>query len=414
MWVQKNKMKMRTSDFLNVILISVLVTSITGSAVCAFYMDDIEKAFSGKFKEQRNSESAWTPVPEEQVPKPRYCKRLSLCNNMFYSLWQWSFCSCCCYCSAHTPPNNKSKQSYHTHTHTHSCSCLKTNSCQCSYICAQQTRLSTDVFSISGCWHTGRAAAPGRAQPLPTSPPPPSPMTPWPSSNPTRSWTSRSPRSTTDPTSPAPPAGRGFVWEWGAYWCDRSVAGLLIDMIYITSHTHTFILMGSRCWHLPMFHTTVGFLSSLLDIKGLSFETVILKLHLSPAHFIISHSPVWWTRLFKLIIPDYNWPSSFHRKDFTEQKCALEHAHTVQSHTPMLAHTHTYSYAPTQNFICVLCVTSHFELFFYASMFDCLFAAVDWGESPSINSLSGFLKSRLHNLLAAFEIFCLLVYKQMN
>uniref|UniRef100_A0A674PPH3 Semaphorin 6Cb n=1 Tax=Takifugu rubripes TaxID=31033 RepID=A0A674PPH3_TAKRU len=45
--------------------------SITGSAVCAFYMDDIEKAFSGKFKEQRNSESVWTPVPDEQVPKPR-------------------------------------------------------------------------------------------------------------------------------------------------------------------------------------------------------------------------------------------------------------------------------------------------------------------------------------------------------
>ncbi|XP_042345135.1 LOW QUALITY PROTEIN: sema domain, transmembrane domain (TM), and cytoplasmic domain, (semaphorin) 6E [Plectropomus leopardus] len=45
--------------------------SITGSAVCAFYMDDIERAFSGKFKEQRNSETAWTPVPEDQVPKPR-------------------------------------------------------------------------------------------------------------------------------------------------------------------------------------------------------------------------------------------------------------------------------------------------------------------------------------------------------
>ncbi|XP_066577490.1 sema domain, transmembrane domain (TM), and cytoplasmic domain, (semaphorin) 6C isoform X2 [Amia ocellicauda] len=45
--------------------------SITGSAVCAFYMDDIEKAFNGKFKEQKSSESAWTPVPEEQVPKPR-------------------------------------------------------------------------------------------------------------------------------------------------------------------------------------------------------------------------------------------------------------------------------------------------------------------------------------------------------
>ncbi|KAM9806853.1 sema domain, transmembrane domain (TM), and cytoplasmic domain, (semaphorin) 6E isoform X2 [Syngnathus typhle] len=45
--------------------------SITGSAVCAFYMDDIEKAFSGKFKEQKNSEAAWTPVPDEQVPIPR-------------------------------------------------------------------------------------------------------------------------------------------------------------------------------------------------------------------------------------------------------------------------------------------------------------------------------------------------------
>uniref|UniRef100_A0A8C1GQA1 Sema domain, transmembrane domain (TM), and cytoplasmic domain, (semaphorin) 6E n=1 Tax=Cyprinus carpio TaxID=7962 RepID=A0A8C1GQA1_CYPCA len=45
--------------------------SITGSAVCAFYMDDIEKAFNGKFKEQRNSELAWTPVPDEMVPKPR-------------------------------------------------------------------------------------------------------------------------------------------------------------------------------------------------------------------------------------------------------------------------------------------------------------------------------------------------------
>uniref|UniRef100_A0A8C8CRI2 Sema domain-containing protein n=1 Tax=Oncorhynchus tshawytscha TaxID=74940 RepID=A0A8C8CRI2_ONCTS len=45
--------------------------SIPGSAVCAFYMDDIEKAFNGKFKEQKTSDSAWTPVPEEQVPKPR-------------------------------------------------------------------------------------------------------------------------------------------------------------------------------------------------------------------------------------------------------------------------------------------------------------------------------------------------------
>ncbi|XP_077576281.1 sema domain, transmembrane domain (TM), and cytoplasmic domain, (semaphorin) 6C [Stigmatopora nigra] len=45
--------------------------SISGSAVCAFYMDDVEKAFGGKFKEQKNSEAAWTPVPDEQVPEPR-------------------------------------------------------------------------------------------------------------------------------------------------------------------------------------------------------------------------------------------------------------------------------------------------------------------------------------------------------
>ncbi|XP_034016334.1 semaphorin-6D-like isoform X2 [Thalassophryne amazonica] len=45
--------------------------SIPGSAVCAFYMDDIEKVFNGKFKEQRTSDSSWTPVPDDQVPRPR-------------------------------------------------------------------------------------------------------------------------------------------------------------------------------------------------------------------------------------------------------------------------------------------------------------------------------------------------------
>ncbi|XP_058242809.1 sema domain, transmembrane domain (TM), and cytoplasmic domain, (semaphorin) 6E isoform X2 [Hemibagrus wyckioides] len=52
-------------------LFTTQANSITGSAVCAFYMDDIERVFSGKFKEQKTSESAWTPVPDEQVPKPR-------------------------------------------------------------------------------------------------------------------------------------------------------------------------------------------------------------------------------------------------------------------------------------------------------------------------------------------------------
>lgn len=50
---------------------SPCLASIPGSAVCAFYMDDIEKVFNGKFKEQRTSDLSWTPVPNEQVPRPR-------------------------------------------------------------------------------------------------------------------------------------------------------------------------------------------------------------------------------------------------------------------------------------------------------------------------------------------------------
>uniref|UniRef100_H3CIJ1 Sema domain, transmembrane domain (TM), and cytoplasmic domain, (semaphorin) 6Ca n=1 Tax=Tetraodon nigroviridis TaxID=99883 RepID=H3CIJ1_TETNG len=45
--------------------------SIPGSAVCVFYMDDVEQVFTGRFKEQRSSDLSWTPVPEEQVPRPR-------------------------------------------------------------------------------------------------------------------------------------------------------------------------------------------------------------------------------------------------------------------------------------------------------------------------------------------------------
>uniref|UniRef100_A0A3Q3DUI5 Sema domain, transmembrane domain (TM), and cytoplasmic domain, (semaphorin) 6Ca n=1 Tax=Hippocampus comes TaxID=109280 RepID=A0A3Q3DUI5_HIPCM len=45
--------------------------SIPGSAVCAFYMDDVEEVFSGKFKEQRGGDSSWTAAPEDAVPRPR-------------------------------------------------------------------------------------------------------------------------------------------------------------------------------------------------------------------------------------------------------------------------------------------------------------------------------------------------------
>ncbi|XP_005173706.2 semaphorin-6D isoform X3 [Danio rerio] len=47
------------------------LNSIPGSAVCAFSMVDIEKAFRGRFKEQKTPDSVWTPFPEEKLPKPR-------------------------------------------------------------------------------------------------------------------------------------------------------------------------------------------------------------------------------------------------------------------------------------------------------------------------------------------------------
>ncbi|KAM5235713.1 semaphorin-6D isoform 4-T4 [Ctenodactylus gundi] len=47
------------------------LNSIPGSAVCAFSMNDIEKVFKGRFKEQKTPDSVWTAVPEDKVPKPR-------------------------------------------------------------------------------------------------------------------------------------------------------------------------------------------------------------------------------------------------------------------------------------------------------------------------------------------------------
>ncbi|TRZ09896.1 hypothetical protein HGM15179_017195 [Zosterops borbonicus] len=43
--------------------------SIPGSAVCAFYLADVERSFQGPFAEPRGA--TWTPVPEERVPQPR-------------------------------------------------------------------------------------------------------------------------------------------------------------------------------------------------------------------------------------------------------------------------------------------------------------------------------------------------------
>ncbi|NWY22229.1 SEM6C protein, partial [Aphelocoma coerulescens] len=43
--------------------------NIPGSAVCAFYLADVERSFEGPFAEPRGA--TWTPVPEDKVPQPR-------------------------------------------------------------------------------------------------------------------------------------------------------------------------------------------------------------------------------------------------------------------------------------------------------------------------------------------------------
>ncbi|KAM5192185.1 semaphorin-6B [Mantella aurantiaca] len=52
-------------------LFSTPTNSIHGSAVCIFDMEQVDLMFSGRFKEQRNPDSIWTPVTEELVPSPR-------------------------------------------------------------------------------------------------------------------------------------------------------------------------------------------------------------------------------------------------------------------------------------------------------------------------------------------------------
>ncbi|XP_053967128.1 semaphorin-1A isoform X1 [Anastrepha ludens] len=47
------------------------VNAIPGSAVCAFNVNDIMDAFEGSFKSQKDSQSQWLPIQDEQVPEPR-------------------------------------------------------------------------------------------------------------------------------------------------------------------------------------------------------------------------------------------------------------------------------------------------------------------------------------------------------
>uniref|UniRef100_UPI00358FC8EE semaphorin-6A-like isoform X2 n=1 Tax=Myxine glutinosa TaxID=7769 RepID=UPI00358FC8EE len=45
--------------------------SIFGSAVCAFHMEEIDRALDGRLQEQRTPDSYWTLVPEDSIPQPR-------------------------------------------------------------------------------------------------------------------------------------------------------------------------------------------------------------------------------------------------------------------------------------------------------------------------------------------------------
>ncbi|XP_077171076.1 semaphorin-6A-like isoform X2 [Paroedura picta] len=56
------------------IVVGVFATpknSIPGSAVCAFDMQDIEKVFAGNFKYQKDYNTLWTSIHENNVPHPR-------------------------------------------------------------------------------------------------------------------------------------------------------------------------------------------------------------------------------------------------------------------------------------------------------------------------------------------------------
>lgn len=47
------------------------MNSISGSAVCAFSLQNIADTFAGSFKEKSGQNSNWLPVPETKVPDPR-------------------------------------------------------------------------------------------------------------------------------------------------------------------------------------------------------------------------------------------------------------------------------------------------------------------------------------------------------
>lgn len=138
--------------------------SIPGSAVCAFYLADVERAFEGHFAEPRGAAGAWPPVPEERVPRPRY--------------------------SSPHPAGSPGRV--------------------------------RGACPHAGC-ATGLAAVPGWARPLPLSPLGTSLTRRWPSPRSTRCCTAPWPPLADGPSSPAPAPGAqgqgGWAWVHGVALC---------------------------------------------------------------------------------------------------------------------------------------------------------------------------------------------------
>lgn len=52
-------------------LFTTNINGLTASAICAFTVHDMNKAFWGPFKGQETKKSNWLPIPEDEVPDPR-------------------------------------------------------------------------------------------------------------------------------------------------------------------------------------------------------------------------------------------------------------------------------------------------------------------------------------------------------
>lgn len=176
-------------------------------------------------------------------------------RTFFFCFWQQSFCSCCCYCSAQT---SLKKRQPHKAPVLSSCSSQKQTAASVfTSACGTRFMSNASFFSLSlCCCRAGQAAALARAQPPPTSHPPISLTKLWLSSSLIRSWTSPSPPSTTDPFSPAPPAGRRFVsikeqkglWKIFLLNYFQSLSDGSIWMYWNSLTKGSWHLPASECW----------------------------------------------------------------------------------------------------------------------------------------------------------------------